>query len=62
VLKKQKAFAMGNWEKNKKDSRRLEDREQNLQFQDHKKKKLKPTEKEKYRLKPVVKYEEDEEE
>ncbi len=53
---------MGNWEKNKKDFRRLEDREQNHQFQDHKKKKLKPTEKEKYRLKPVVKFEEDEEE
>ena len=45
---------MGNWEKNKKDSRRLEERDLNPQFQDHKKKKLKPTEKSKYRLKPVV--------
>lgn len=53
---------MGNWEKNKKDSRRLEDRDHNLQFQDHKKKKLKPTEKTKYRLKPVLVAGEEEEE
>ncbi len=53
---------MGNWEKNKKDSRRPEDRDINQQFQDHKKKKLKPTEKTKYRLKPVVKDEEDDDE
>ncbi len=51
---------MGNWEKNKKDSHRLEDRDHNLQFQDHKKKKLKPTEKTKYRLKPAVKNDDEE--
>lgn len=40
---------MRHWEKSKKDLRRTDDRE--IQFQDHKKKKLKPTEKTKYRLK-----------
>ena len=41
-------FAMRHWEKSKKDQRRTDDR--NIQHQDHKKKKLKPTEKTKYRL------------
>lgn len=50
---------MRHWEKSKKDSHRLEDRDFNQQFQDHKKKKLKPTEKSKYRLRGVS---EDEEE
>ena len=52
---------MGNWEKNKKDSRRLDDRDINQQFQDHKKKKLKPTEKTKYRIKSAVIEDEEEE-
>jgi hypothetical protein len=39
---------MKHWAKSKKDQRRTEDRE--LQVQDHKKKKLKPVEKTKYRL------------
>ena len=51
---------MKTWEKNKKDSRRLEERDFNQPFQDHKKKKLKPTEKSKYRLKGGVYEEEDE--
>lgn len=38
---------MRHWEKSKKDHRRTDDRE--IQQQDHKKKKLKPTEKTKYR-------------
>ncbi|MBL7828511.1 MAG: hypothetical protein JNJ57_17895 [Saprospiraceae bacterium] len=43
---------MKNWEKNKKDTRRSDDREQQSQhFHDHKKKKLKPVEKSKYRMK-----------
>jgi hypothetical protein len=50
---------MRTWEKNKKDSRRTAELESNHQFQDHKKKKLKPAEKSKYRLKGAV---EDEEE
>jgi hypothetical protein len=45
---------MKTWEKNKKDSRRLEERDFNQSFQDHKKKKLKPIEKTKYRLKGAV--------
>ena len=51
---------MKSWEKSKKDSRRLEEREFNQQFQDHKKKKLKPTEKSKYRLKGAVLDDDDE--
>ncbi len=39
---------MRHWEKSKKDLRRTDDRE--IQFQDHKKKKLKPIEKTKYRV------------
>jgi hypothetical protein len=39
---------MRHWEKSKKDHRRTDDRD--IQHQDHKKKKLKPTEKTKYRL------------
>ena len=45
---------MRHWEKNKKADRRSEDRDFNQPFQDHKKKKLKPTEKSKYRLKAAV--------
>ena len=41
-------FAMRHWEKSKKEIRRSDDRD--IQLQDHKKKKLKPTEKTKYRL------------
>jgi len=41
-------FAMRHWEKSKKELRRTEDRD--IQLQDHKKKKLKPIEKTKYRL------------
>ncbi|MBK7937079.1 MAG: hypothetical protein IPJ82_08265 [Lewinellaceae bacterium] len=48
---------MRHWEKIKKDPRRSDERE--LQSHDHKKKKLKPVEKSKYRLKG---YEEIEEE
>lgn len=59
VQKTLSAFAMKTWEKNKKDSRRLDEREFNQTFQDHKKKKLKPTEKSKYRLRGVT--EEDDE-
>lgn len=51
---------MKNWEKNKKDARRSDDRDtQHQQFHDHKKKKLKPIEKTKYRMKSA--YDEDEE-
>jgi hypothetical protein len=50
---------MKTWEKSKKDSRRLEERDFNQQFQDHKKKKLKPTEKSKYRLKGVTEEDDD---
>lgn len=39
---------MKNWEKSKKDHRRTDDRE--VQFESGKKKKLKPVEKTKYRL------------
>lgn len=39
---------MRHWDKSKKDLRRTDDRE--TQFQDHKKKKLKPIEKTKYRM------------
>ncbi|MFN0014385.1 MAG: hypothetical protein ACKVU2_07535 [Saprospiraceae bacterium] len=39
---------MRNWEKSKKDSRRTDERE--LQQTSHKKKKLKPVEREKYRV------------
>lgn len=52
---------MKHWEKNKKDTTRsMEDREsQTNQFHDHKKKKLKPVEKSKYRVKPAGSDEED---
>lgn len=53
---------MRHWEKNKKDDRRSEERANHQSFQDHKKKKLKPTEKSKYRLKEVVIDDEDQEE
>lgn len=45
------AFAMNRWEKNKKDNRRNDDRESEFnQISDQKRKKLKPVEKTKYRL------------
>lgn len=45
-------FAMRHWEKtNKKDPRRADDRDFRQQDQEHKKKKLKPVEKLKYRAK-----------
>lgn len=50
---------MRTWEKNKKGGpRRTAELESNHQFQDHKKKKLKPAEKSKYRLKGAVEDEE----
>ncbi|MFN0036264.1 MAG: hypothetical protein ACKVUS_14465 [Saprospiraceae bacterium] len=42
---------MRHWEKNKKELRRADDRDLRQQSQDHKKKKLKPVEKTKYRVK-----------
>lgn len=43
---------MKHWEKNKKDSRRIEERDIQINhFHDQKKKKLKPVEKTKYRMK-----------
>jgi len=42
---------MRHWEKNKKELRRSDDRDFRVQEQDNKKKKLKPVEKTKYRVK-----------
>ena len=55
------AFAMPNWEKSKKENRRIDDDRdfKQPQHQDHKKKKLKPTGKEKYRINAYAKEEED---
>lgn len=51
VQKHFKPFAMNRWEKNKKDNRRNDDRETEFnQTSDQKRKKLKPVEKTKYRL------------
>jgi hypothetical protein len=52
-------FAMRSWEKNKKEVRRQDGPEQQPRQTDHKKKKLKPVEKIKYRAKS---YAEDEDE
>jgi hypothetical protein len=49
IFKIKSDFTMKHWEKSKKDSRQSDDREQ--QYSNSRKKKLKPVEKTKYRLK-----------
>ncbi len=51
---------MKHWEKTKKDPRRVEEPIHLQTAHDHKKKKLKPVEKVKYRLRAVVEEEEEE--
>jgi len=50
---------MKHWEKTKKDPRRVEEPTYTQAAHDHKKKKLKPVEKVKYRLKNVLEEEEE---
>jgi hypothetical protein len=47
--KKPITFAMRHWEKSKKDEKRAQERDMMMSHQDHRKKKLKPVEKAKYK-------------